>query len=188
MSRKALLIVDMSYDFVADDGGLTVGTPAQTIVPDIVRTANLFLEKGDVVAVCMDAHTEDDPHFELWPKHNIIGTKGQELYGELGTWYDKNKENKSVLYIPKPEYDAFFNTNLEEELLAADVGEVYVVGVCTDICNFLTVYGAYARGFKTVAIYDQMTTFTQNQDVFIQQMESIFKTKIVYTSDLEKLE
>ena len=35
MVREALLIVDMSNDFVADNGTLTVGKPAQEIVPYI---------------------------------------------------------------------------------------------------------------------------------------------------------
>jgi nicotinamidase-related amidase len=184
MSKRALLIVDMSHDFVADDGGLTVGKPAQEIVSNIIKTANTFLENENIVVVCMDAHTEDDPHFELWPKHNVIGTKGQKLYGELGTWYDTYKEHKNLFYIPKPEYDAFFQTDLEEKLVAANVRDVFVVGVCTDICNFLTIYGAYARGFKTFAIEDQMATFTSNQEMFLKQMEAIFKTTIVNTSDV----
>lgn len=35
MSKEALLIVDMSNDFVADNGTLTVGKLAQEIVPYI---------------------------------------------------------------------------------------------------------------------------------------------------------
>src|SRR5699024_5630246 len=71
LTREALLIVDMSNDFVHDDGGLTAGKPAQEIVPEIVRKADQFLENDDIVAVCMDAHEENDPHFELWPRHNV---------------------------------------------------------------------------------------------------------------------
>ncbi|RKJ26363.1 isochorismatase, partial [Butyricicoccus sp. 1XD8-22] len=67
MAKEALIIVDMSNDFVADDGSLTAGKPAQEIVPYIIETANEFLSRDQVVVVAMDAHQENDQHFELWP-------------------------------------------------------------------------------------------------------------------------
>lgn len=176
--KEALLIVDMSNDFVANDGSLTVGENAQKIVPEIVRLANEFIEKDQIVAICMDAHREDDEHFELWPPHNIKGTKGQELYGELYDWYKEHQHLESVLYIPKTEYDAFFETNLEEELKKRKVTTVHITGACTDICDFLTAYGAYARGFKTVTYQNATATFTNNHEVFLKQMNAIFKTEI----------
>ncbi|CAM5193241.1 hypothetical protein UACE39S_04369 [Ureibacillus acetophenoni] len=39
MAKEALIIVDMSNDFVAEDGSLTAGKPAQEIVPYIVDLA-----------------------------------------------------------------------------------------------------------------------------------------------------
>lgn len=58
-------MVDMSNDFVSDNGTLTVGKPAQEIVPYIKELATRFLAKGDIVVVSMDAHQPNDPHFEL---------------------------------------------------------------------------------------------------------------------------
>src|SRR5690625_6061385 len=75
MEKEALLIVDMSNDFVADDGPLTVGKPAQEIVPYIQDLGTRFLAEGNVVVVSMDAHQPNDPHFELWPPHNIVGDR-----------------------------------------------------------------------------------------------------------------
>ncbi|WP_187118403.1 cysteine hydrolase family protein [Massilibacterium senegalense] len=178
MMKEALLIVDMSNDFVADDGSLTVGKAAQQIVPEIIRLANEFIENGQVVAICMDAHEENDEHFTLWPPHNIKGTKGQQLYGDLYDWYEQHKPLDQVLYIPKAEYDAFFNTSLEEELKRRHVTKVHIAGVCTDICDFLTAYGAYARGFQTVAYKRATATFTNHHDTFLQKMNAIFKTEI----------
>ncbi|WEG14813.1 cysteine hydrolase [Pullulanibacillus sp. KACC 23026] len=179
MTQEALLIVDMSNDFVHDEGGLTAGKAAQEIVPMIVQKANEFLQAGKVVAICMDAHEPNDTHFELWPKHNVKGTWGQKLYGPLEVWYQENKEHLNVLYIPKPEYDAFFETNLHDQLQEKGVARVHVTGVCTDICDFLTVYGAYARGYETVVYSKGTATFTNQHDLFLKHMEAIFKTKIV---------
>ena len=179
MPKEALLIVDMSCDFVADDGSLTAGKPAQEIVPYIVAKANEFLHNDQVVVVTMDAHEENDAHFELWPAHNVVGTKGQELYGELATWFKEHEENEHVIYQPKTNYNAFFKTGLAEKLKALQVEKVHVVGVCTDICDYLTVAGADAEGFKTAIHRQGVATFTDLGDTFINQMKTCFFTEII---------
>lgn len=179
MTKEALLIVDMSNDFVADDGGLTAGKPAQEIVPYIVSLAQQFHDKDKPVIFCMDAHEENDPHFKLWPPHNIKGTHGAELYGGLGRWYSAHKEDAGVIFVPKPEYDAFIGTNLDQILRSLHVDTVHLTGVCTDICDFLTCYGAYSRGYRTVAHSKGMATFTGQHELFLKHMQAIFKTEIV---------
>lgn len=177
--KEALLIIDMSNDFVDDQGSLTAGKSAQTIVPYIIETANDFLKKKHSVIFCMDAHDERDSHFELWPAHNIKGTWGQAIYGELGIWYAEHETDEHVIYLPKPEYDAFFKTNLEDILKQKMVDSVHLTGVCTDICDFLTAYGAYSRGFKTVVHRQGTATFTEQHEVFLDHMKRIFKTVVV---------
>ena len=179
MPKEALLIVDMSNDFVADDGSLTAGKLAQEVVPYIVEKANEFLQNDQVVVVTMDAHEENDAHFELWPAHNVVGTKGQELYGELATWFKEHEGNEHIIYQPKTNYNAFFKTGLAEKLKALHVEKVHVVGVCTDICDFLTVAGADAEGFKTAIHRQGVATFTDLGDTFINQMKTCFFTEII---------
>ena len=108
MTKEALIIVDMSYDFVADEGTLTVGKPGQEIVPYIRNLADDFLSANKHVVIAMDAHEPNDPHFELWPVHNVVNTPGQELYGELNDWFQANQEYKNVHYFPKQNYNSFF--------------------------------------------------------------------------------
>lgn len=177
--KEALLIIDMSNDFVDDKGGLSAGEPAQKIVPNIIELAGQFLAKDQLVVFCMDAHEENDPHFKLWPPHNVKGTWGARIYGKLGQWYEKNKAHPSVLFVPKPEYDAFFGTELDRSLKERGVDTVHLTGVCTDICDFLTAYGAYARGYRTIAHRNSMATFTGQHDIFLKHMEALFKTEIV---------
>ncbi|MCM3389580.1 cysteine hydrolase [Ureibacillus chungkukjangi] len=179
MPTKALIIVDMSNDFVADNGSLTAGKPAQEVVPYIIEQANEFLSKDQVVVVAMDAHEENDAHFELWPAHNVVGTKGQELYDDLLTWFKEHESNPHVIYQPKTNYNAFFKTNLAQKLKALGVEKVHVVGVCTDICDFLTVAGADAEGFKTVIHKRGVATFTDLGDTFVNHMKTCFFTEII---------
>ncbi|MCF7802163.1 MAG: cysteine hydrolase [Candidatus Marinimicrobia bacterium] len=175
---EALIIVDMSNDFVHDDGGLTAGKPAQEIVPFIVTQADEMLKNGGNVIIAMDAHLPDDSHFEEWPPHNVIGTWGQKLYGALGEWYEKHEHHERVIYVPKPQYDAFYNTNLEQILEELGVKRVKLTGVCTDICVYLTTAGAYYRGLKTQVLANGCATFTENHESALKQMELCFHTEI----------
>ena len=179
MPNQALIIVDMSNDFVADNGSLTAGKRAQEVVPYIIEQANKFLENDQIVVIAMDAHQENDEHFELWPAHNVVGTKGQDLYGDLLIWFKENESNPHVIYQPKTNYNAFFKTDLADKLKAVGIEKVHVVGVCTDICDFLTVAGADAEGFKTAIHKRGVATFTDLGDTFINHMQTCFFTEII---------
>lgn len=84
---KALLIIDYTNDFIADDGALTCGKPGQAIEGHILELADEFYQNGDYVIFPTDGHTHDkfSPEYKLFPPHNIIGTSGQELYGKIKT-------------------------------------------------------------------------------------------------------
>ena len=84
-----------------------------------------------------------------------------------------------MLYLAKSEYDAFYNTKLADILRKSKVENVYLCGVCTDICVFHTAYGAYVRGFKTYIYKDECATFTGLGDIFLEQMARSFKTNIL---------
>ncbi|ACV57911.1 cysteine hydrolase family protein [Alicyclobacillus acidocaldarius] len=175
---EALLVVDMSNDFVHDEGTLTVGKPGQAIVPYILSLADRMLASGGVVAICMDEHDPDDRHFRDWPPHNVRGTWGQQLYGDLAAWYERHKEHPDVWYVPKRSYNAFYNTGLGERLRERGVHRVHVCGVCTDICDFLTVAGAYDEGFHAAVHRQGCATFTDLGDIFLEHMRRLFHAEI----------
>lgn len=175
----AFIVVDMSNDFIDDKGSLTAGKPAQDITPKVLDKVKEYDKEGKIIVFAMDAHEENDKHFNLWPKHHVKGTWGQELYGCLNDWYKENKNKDNVIWIDKSEYDAFYKTNLAEILKNNGVDEVLVCGVCTDICVFNTVYGAYKEGFKTKVDKNLCATFTDNGETFINQMNAIYKTELL---------
>jgi nicotinamidase-related amidase len=177
--KKAYLIVDMSNDFVDDQGSLSAGEKAQKIVSKILLRIEEFHRNNDLIFFCMDSHHKNDAHFNLWTPHNVKGSWGAQLFGGLNDWYQKHKEDTNVFFLEKSEYDAFYKTNLCDILKKADIETVYIAGVCTDICVFNTVYGAYKCGFKTVVANDECATFTQNHEIFLNQMNLIYKTQII---------
>lgn len=164
MVKRALINVDYTYDFVAPDGKLTCGEPGQAIEKAITQITKDFIEKGDFVAFGIDAHEENDsfhPESTLFPPHNIVGTRGMELYGDLKALYEQYSDAEHVFYFEKTRYSAFTGTNLELKLRERQIEEVHLVGVCTDICILHTAIDAYNKGFRIVVHEEAVASFNQ---------------------------
>ena len=91
---RALISIDYTVDFVADEGKLTAGAPAQAISEAIAQVTEAAFDRGDYIFFAIDAHDENDafhPESKLFPPHNIKGTSGRNLYGPLADFYDKHQ-------------------------------------------------------------------------------------------------
>jgi nicotinamidase-related amidase len=162
---KALINIDYTYDFVADAGALTCGKPGQGIESEIVRITEEFIRNKDFTVFAIDLHIEGDdkhPETRLFPPHNIKGTSGRNMYGQLQNVYESNKENENVHYMDKTRYSAFAGTDLEIKLRERGITEVHLVGVCTDICVLHTAVDAYNKGFKIIVHEKAVASFNQS--------------------------
>lgn len=151
MLEKALLVIDYTYDFVAEEGALTCGQPGRDLEEYITELTSKFITNGHLVIMPVDIHEENDPYHpetNLFPPHNIKGTAGRNLYGQLNALYEKNKEQ--IIWMDKTRFSAFAGTDLELQLRARGITELHLVGVCTDICILHTSVDAYNRGFDIV--------------------------------------
>lgn len=149
--KKALLVVDYTVDFVADEGALTCGKPGQLIEETIASLTMQFLADKDVVIYAVDLHEENDPFHpetKLFPSHNIRNSPGRTLYGELKNIYEAHKDE--IIWLDKTRYSSFAGTNLHQLLRERQIEEVHIVGVCTDICVLHTAVDAYNLGFSIV--------------------------------------
>lgn len=99
--RKAFIVVDMIYDFVADDGALTCGEPGQAIVDDIVQGIHETIQNGGYVYLCGDTHEPDDPEFQVWPVHAVKGTKGAEWVAPTQQAYEQYKDTGRIHIVNK---------------------------------------------------------------------------------------
>ncbi|PRY82517.1 cysteine hydrolase family protein [Alkalibacterium olivapovliticus] len=159
---RALLNIDYTNDFVAEDGALTCGEPGQAIHDKVLALTKDFFEAGDYVAFTIDRHEDGDtfhPESNLFPPHNLKGTDGRQLYGELEAYYQSIKESDTVYYSDKTRYSAFKGTDLEMKLRERGITELHLVGVCTDICVLHTAVDAYNKGFKIVVYKDAVASF-----------------------------
>ncbi|MBJ8326421.1 cysteine hydrolase family protein [Streptococcus pacificus] len=148
---KALISIDYTYDFVADDGKLTAGKPAQTIEASIAQKTQEAYDNGDYIFFTIDCHTIDDdfhPEMKLFPPHNIKGTSGRFLYGQLSDVYEAIKDSAKVFWMDKRHYSAFSGTDLDIRLRERKVDTVVLTGVLTDICVLHTAIDAYNLGYQ----------------------------------------
>lgn len=161
-NQKALINIDYTNDFVAADGALTCGEPGQKIEQRIVQITKEFVDNQDFVVFAVDLHKAGDtlhPETKLFPPHNIEGTEGRHLFGELQSVFDHNKDSEHVYWMDKTRYSAFAGTDLELRLRARGIAELHLVGVCTDICVLHTAVDAYNKGFDLVIHKDAVASF-----------------------------
>lgn len=162
--KKALLNIDYTVDFVADEGALTSGAPGQALHDYIVNLTKEFYNNKDYIAFLIDIHYEGDechPESNLFPPHNIAGTEGRKLYGKLEELYQEIKDSEHVEYFDKTRYSAFAGTNLEIKLRERNIEEVHIIGVVTDICVLHTAVDAYNKGFQIVIHEGGVASFNQ---------------------------
>ncbi|MFS0780695.1 cysteine hydrolase family protein [Bacillus sp. 1P06AnD] len=159
--KKALINVDYTNDFVAENGALTCGEPGQAIEDAIIEITKDFIEQKEYVVFAIDMHSEQDPYHpetKLFPPHNIAGTTGRELYGQLNDVYKDAVEsgNNLIHWMDKTRYSAFAGTDLDIRLRERGITDLHIVGVCTDICVLHTAVDAYNKGY-TITIHERAT-------------------------------
>jgi nicotinamidase-related amidase len=163
-NMKALIVIDYTNDFVADEGKLTCGKPAQAIEKRIAALIREFINNGNLVVFAVDVHDSNDPFHpesKLFPPHNIRHTEGRDLFGSLKELHSENmnRPDKNLLWLDKTRYSAFAGTDLEMRLRERNVQEIHLTGVCTDICVLHTAVDAYNKGFSIVVHEDAVQSF-----------------------------
>lgn len=182
MNKKALIVIDYTNDFVATDGALTCGEPAQKIEQRIIELASEFIRQNDFVVMAIDAHKKSDPYHPetaLYPPHNIMGTNGRKLYGQLDDLYAKNEA--AICWLDKTRYDSFAGTDLALQLHARGIREVHLVGVCTDICVLHTAISAWYLGFTPIVHADAVASFNPaGHDWALQHFKNQLGIEVVF--------
>lgn len=138
--KKALVIVDYQYDFVAKDGLLTAGKPAQDIENVINKTIDKYLKNNDKVIFTLDTHTrekwEKHPESKSFSIHCEKDTKGHKVYGVI-------EEKARLEETVKLEKSGYCLNTTDLEWLIENFNEIEILGVVTDICVLQTAVGLY---------------------------------------------
>ena len=150
--RSALLVLDMQSYFL--DPASHAYVPSATAIQGGIRQLideythqhqpiffsqhiNTAENAGMMSAWWKDLITQDHPRQQLIPQFDP----------SLGT------------VVKKSQYDAFYQTPLEERLRASGVTQVVVSGVMTHLCCETTARSAFMRGFEVFFLVDGTATY-----------------------------
>ncbi len=177
MTPTALIVIDMSYDFVALNGRLTCGQPAIDIVDYVHQKCDKAINEGVMVVFAMDEHKMGVDG--EWPKHNDPEDCGCTPYGVLNEFMELYHVHPNFLYVPKTKYNAFWGTPLADLLRQRGVTTVELMGVCTDICVVDTAAGAYYEGFKVKIHQAGVATFSEFGPTSLKMAALKYRTEIL---------
>lgn len=188
--KRACILIDYTYDFVATDGKLTAAPAALEIEPAIAQALRQAAEVGESIYVMNDIHYEGDtnhPETVLFPPHNLAGSPGREMYGKVKLAVEdiESSAPNRLHQMDKTRYSAFAHTDLAQRLQEEGVTEVQLMGVCTDICVLHTAVDAYNLGFDIVVDENTVASFNPNgHDVALAHFASSLGATVIPTLPL----
>lgn len=178
--NTALLILDMQDYFLREESHAFVSS-AEAIVSNIIQLAEKFNSNGYPVYLTQhlnvqgqagmmeewwdDLLTEDHPHMN-------ISSEMSQVKGKL---------------IKKSQYDAFYKTELLDELKKNEITDVVITGVMTHLCCETTGRAAFVNGFRVWFVVDGTATYNKEFHLnSIRNLDHGFAYPIL-TSELMKL-
>lgn len=180
---RALISIDYTNDFVADDGKLSAGKPAQAIAAKIAEVTKNAFEQGDYIFFAIDCHDQDDPwhpESKLFPPHNIKGSPGRDLYGPLANIYQQIKQDSKVFWLDKRHYSAFAGTDLDIRLRERGIKTLVLTGVLTDICVLHTAIAAYNLGYQLEVVSTAVASISDHSHQWaLSHFEQVLGAKII---------
>jgi nicotinamidase/pyrazinamidase len=191
VSRSAIYWdVDTQADFMLPGGKLYV-PGAEKLIPNLNRLTNAARE--DRVFIIGDAcvHAPNDPEFQQFPPHCVVGTPGAEMIPETradrvlfipnraGAIVPQDLSIYQQVILEKQTLDVFDNpaTSIALERAARFTdrdAEIFVFGVVTEYCVRLAARGLLERGRRVALVRDAIETLNAEAGAkTIEELQSL---------------
>ena len=151
-NRSALLVLDMQRYFLEPTSHAYVPS-AGALVPGLRRLIQAYRARQLAIVYTRHLNTPTNSGSmstwwrELITPENPLSQITPELEVESGTVFTKSQ------------YDAFYETNLEQFLREGEVTQVVITGVMTHLCCETTARSAFMRGFRVYFTIDGTATY-----------------------------
>ena len=153
--KPVLIIIDMVKDNFDESRKLPITPLARKTIAPLNQLSSLFRKQKWPVVFATDAfHREDFIFKGRMHPHSLAGTPGAEVIDEL----DRNDDD---LWLPKPRFSAFFQTDLAIWLRERGVTLCAVGGISTHFCVLTTVMDAVCNDFKAVLLEDCSAAYSK---------------------------
>ena len=154
--------IDTQIDFVYPAGALYV--PG---AESILRVIGELNRRAPVVISTMDAHSEDDPEFQIYPHHCVVGTTGQ--HKPAITVLDARATAPGPAagvrqwILEKQTLDCFSSPHLLPLLGQLNADRYIVYGVVTEICVWRAAFGALKLGKPVEIVTDAVKALDEQK-------------------------
>jgi bifunctional isochorismate lyase/aryl carrier protein len=153
--KSALLILDMQRYFLEDSSHAYVPS-AQAIIPGIGELIQEYTMRN--LSIILTRHLNSTQNARLMARwwedliheENPLSEVIKELYASNSIVLNKNQ------------YDAFYETSLEDILKKNRVSQVVICGVMTHLCCETTARSAFMRGFEVFFTVDGTATYNED--------------------------
>lgn len=145
--KLAFIDVDTQLDFLVPSGALYVPGAEKRI--DAIAKMNQYAAANGIPLIStVDAHSEDDPEFEIWPPHCVVGALGQRKPAATLV----NPEAQTI--VEKQSTVFFDHPKLQEALRRVEADKYVVYGVVTEICVKDVLFGLLKSSRKVEFVAD----------------------------------
>lgn len=189
-SETALLIIDMQYGGGAPDGSLVRMlnvdvTKQEDIVTPILKLKDFFSQNNMLI---INIKTEYEEDFSDWQmlnerfevrkyKHFVKGSPDAEIIPPLAP-------GEGELLIIKNRWNAFFNTNLDEELKKKNIKNLILVGAATDVCVLETCSYAFSLNYNCIVPIETTASFNAERKKIGLELLSFGRSKVVHAEEV----
>ncbi|GAB4474150.1 MAG: isochorismatase family protein [Anaerolineales bacterium] len=153
-SQAALLLLDLQAIFF-DPSSHAYLPASEAILPALVEVAQAFKRIDRPIILTQHINTLADARLMSRWWHNLITATHPlaEIHPEFMPFAQH--------LIRKSQYDAFYNTSLEEQLRQFGITQVLIGGVMTHLCCETTARCAFQRGFAVFFLVDGTATYNE---------------------------
>jgi isochorismate hydrolase len=150
--EAALLILDMQVHFLEPDSHAFLPA-APAIIEPLCGLAETFAQHHRPIILTQHVNTPDDAGLMRVWWHDLLSK--DHPYIELVDPFPSFPHH----LIQKTQYDAFYQTPLEDLLHDLGINQVIIGGVVTHLCCETTARSAFVRGFEPFLLVDGTATY-----------------------------
>ncbi len=152
--KSALMIIDMQKYFLEPSSHAYIPS-AEVILPGVKKLISLYEAKRLPVIFTLHSNTEENAGImgKWWP--DLLGEGSPESH------LPESLESYGGIRIEKHQYDAFYDTTLEEILHKKNISQLVICGVMTNICCETTARSAFVRGVEVFFTIDGTATYNE---------------------------
>jgi len=185
--KTALLVIDMQKDFYGKGGNAQLRGKPVSFMQTLPERINDFTQKlrSEGVKVIFTRFVYDPNKSPANYTEMIEATRNKVWMcqaGSPGAEFDGVDVHKDDIIIEKYSYDAFTGTDLKNILDSANIENVIITGVRTEICVLATVSRSFSEGYRTFIVSDLVGTYDDKKDMSEAILDSLRYSAFVVSS------